>query len=83
MCIRDSTNSLYSFVYYPQHEEGQGDIHFTVFINDMPRFEKVIQPKAGMLLIFDSKISHYTGKNVTNTDRYSISGNFNIRSNND
>tara|TARA_X000001036_G_scaffold197543_1_gene186014 strand:- start:358 stop:1539 length:1182 start_codon:yes stop_codon:yes gene_type:complete len=75
------TKSLYSFVYYPQHEEGQGDIHFTVFINDMPRFEKVIQPKAGMLLIFDSKISHYTGKNVTNTDRYSISGNFNIRSN--
>ena len=49
----------------------------------MPRFEKVIQPKAGMLLVFDSRVSHYTGKNITDTDRYSISGNFNIRSNNE
>tara|TARA_B100001287_G_scaffold80194_1_gene66801 strand:+ start:500 stop:1681 length:1182 start_codon:yes stop_codon:yes gene_type:complete len=77
------TKSKWSFVYYPDHEEGQGNLHFTIFVNDMPRFEKEIQPKAGMLLIFDSKISHYTGKNVTNNDRYSISGNFNIRSNND
>ncbi len=77
------TNSLYSFVYYPEHKDGQGDLHFTVFVNDMPRFEKVIQPKAGMLLVFDSRVSHYTGKNITDTDRYSISGNFNIRSNNE
>lgn len=77
------TSSKWSFVYYPEHSTGQGNLHFTVFVNDMPRFEKVIEPKPGMLLVFDSRISHYTGKNVTTTDRYSISGNFNIRSKDD
>ena len=77
------TSSKYSFVYYPEVCEGQGSLHFTVFVNDMPRFEKVVEPKEGMLLIFDSRISHYTGKNVSGKDRYSISGNFNTRSKNE
>ena len=74
------TSSKWSFVYYPEVQQGQGNLHFTVFVNDMPRFEKVIEPKEGMLLIFDSRISHYTGKNVSGKDRFSISGNLNTRS---
>ena len=53
------------------------------FIPDVLPFEKVVEPKEGMLLIFDSRISHYTGKNVSGKDRYSISGNFNTRSKNE
>ena len=64
-----------SFVYYPNIEPKQGNLHFKVFANT-DTYEKQIVPTTGMLLIFKSSIPHYTGKNVSGKNRYCISGNF-------
>lgn len=64
-----------SFVYYPRVLDNQGNLHFKVFAN-ADTFEKTLEPNTGTLFVFPSSLPHYTGKNLSGEDRYSISGNF-------
>jgi len=68
-----------SFVYYPRVLDNQGDLHFKLFANT-ESYEKTVHPSTGTMFIFPSSIPHYTGKNLSGKDRYSISGNFKRKS---
>ena len=68
-----------SFVYYPRVLDNQGDLHFKLFANT-ESYEKTVHLSTGTMFIFPSSIPHYTGKNLSGKDRYSISGNFKRKS---
>jgi hypothetical protein len=75
--LHSHLGSFCSFVFYTNFLERQGNLKFILFWNGRI-LEKEIEPKKNMLLIFPSDVFHHTGKNATNKDRVSISGNFSI-----
>lgn len=66
----------YSVAYYPAIPYGAAKIHFVATYCRMMKHVLTVEPSAGMLLIFNSYLDHYTDRNSTTEKRTCISANY-------
>jgi hypothetical protein len=68
-------SEFYSIVYYPSVPEGSAEIVFSLTHCNTIEQSISIKPKEGMLIIFNSYISHMTSRHMSDESRIVISAN--------
>lgn len=65
----------FSFAYYPDVPDGAAELIFMVGYADTMQTTVAIKPQVGLLVIFNSYVTHMTARHKSNETRLVISGN--------